>query len=203
MSTLEQALQQTGYDTVNIGYPSRDYPIEILAPLAIEPALKKCPSNSDIYFVTHSLGGILVRQYLSANTLPQLKRVVMLGPPNQGSETVDKLAGVPGFKWLNGCAGLQLGTDAASPPNTLGPANFDVGIIAGDKTINFILSGLIPGADDGKVSVSSTKLQGMNDHIQLPTTHTFMMSNKTVIKQTINYLQYGYFTPLNEQPANH
>ncbi len=117
----------------------------------------------------------------------------MLGPPNQGSEVVDKLRDIPGFYMLNGDAGMQLGTDQLSVPNRLGPANFDVGIIAGNQSINWILSMLIPGRDDGKVSIARTKLEGMNDHIVLPTTHTFMMQNAAAISQVIYYLANGSF----------
>ena len=104
----------------------------------------------------------------------------MLGPPNKGSEVVDKLGNIPGFYWLNGKAGLQLSTDSDSVPNKLGSADFDLGIIAGTKSINWILSSLIPGKDDGKVSIERTKLNGMNDHITVATSHPFMMKNKKV-----------------------
>ena len=113
--------------------------------------------------------------------------------PNQGSEVVDKLHEFPGFYFLNGDAGLQLGTGQLSVPNTLGDAEFDVGIIAGNKSINLMLSQLIPGTDDGKVSVERTKLDGMNDHIEMPTTHTFMMRSEKVIDQTLFYLKNGHF----------
>ena len=117
----------------------------------------------------------------------------MLGPPNQGSEVVDKMANVPGFNFINGKAGMQLGTGLDSIPNALGDADFDVGTIAGTSSINLILSFLVPGEDDGKVSVENTKLKGMNDHLVMPVTHTFMMSNKNVISQTIYFLQNGKF----------
>ena len=117
----------------------------------------------------------------------------MLGPPNKGSEVVDKLGEVPGFHFINGDAGLQLGTGELSTPNSLGKANFDVGIIAGTKSINLILSSMIPNTDDGKVSTESTKLEGMNDHIEMPVTHPFMMKNEEVIAQVVNYLKTGRF----------
>lgn len=193
MDKLAQTLTDNGFMSVNLGYPSRDHAIELLADKAITPALKACDGTTKINFVTHSLGGILVRQYLSTQTIPNLRYVVMLSPPNKGSEVVDKLAGMPGFYWLNGDAGLQLGTDALSVPNTLGPANFNLGVIAGNQSINWILSLLIPGSDDGKVSIARTKIQGMNDHIEMPTTHPLMMKNNDVISQVIYYLNNGEF----------
>lgn len=193
MNALEHRLSQKDFLVINVDYPSRKHDIDKLASLAIKPALAKCPKNHSINFVTHSLGGILVRQYLSKNTLDQLNRVVMLGPPNKGSEVVDKLKEIPGFHFLNGNAGLQLGTGKASVPNSLGEANYELGIIAGTKSVNWILSTLIPNTDDGKVSVESTKLDGMSDHIEMPVTHTFMMNNKKVITQVINFLESGNF----------
>lgn len=193
MVKLQDALSSEGYTVVNLGYPSRDYKIETLADKAITPALKQCQEENEVNFVTHSLGGILVRQYLARHKISNLKYVVMLGPPNGGSEVVDKLDDVPGFHFVNGDAGLQLGTGALSVPNNLGQAQFNVGIIAGNRSINWILSSMIPGGDDGKVSVARTKLEGMNDHIELAVTHPFMMKNKKVISQVIYYLKFGEF----------
>ena len=193
LKKMELALQEQGYNTVNYRYPSTKQTIEILAESAITNALTQCPPESIINFVTHSMGGILVRQYLSQKNIEKLGRVVMLGPPNQGSQVVDTLKNVPGFKLANGPAGLQLGTEEVSTPNKLGAANFDVGIIAGTRSINPILSTMLPNPDDGKVSVENTKLEGMNDHISLPVTHTLMMNNKAVISQTAYYLKNGIF----------
>ena len=193
MDRLEKHLIEEKYHVINLGYPSRDDTIENLANSAINPALVQCSPEKQVNFVTHSLGGILVRQYLSENKIPNLHRVVMLGPPNKGSEVVDKMGNVPGFNFINGKAGMQLSTGANSVPNMLGEAEFDLGIIAGTRSINLILSYLIPGQDDGKVSVENTKLQGMNDHVVMPVTHTFMMNDNNVITQTIYYLKNGKF----------
>jgi len=192
-SKLTSVLNQKGYFAINYGYPSTKHNIEKLAQDAINDALSQCPDECRIHFVTHSMGGILVREYLSKNAIENLGRVVMLGPPNKGSQVVDSLKNLPGFKLINGPAGMQLGTGQMSVPNKLGAANFDVGIIAGTRSVNLILSTFLPKPDDGKVSVENTKLEGMADHISLPVTHPFMMNNNGVIKQVIHYLTHGEF----------
>jgi hypothetical protein len=192
MNVIERRLQAQGYFVININYPSRDHSIEELAEKFISQALLKCKDRS-VNFVTHSMGGILVRQYLSKHKILNLNKVVMLGPPNNGSEVVDKLCNAPGFSFINGDAGMQLGTGELSIPSKLGDANFDLGVIAGTRSVNLILSTLIPDKDDGKVSVASTKLIGMNDHIEMETTHPFMMRNEKVIEQVICYLREGKF----------
>src|SRR6202167_1388243 len=140
MVKMERALTEAGYKVRNVDYPSRTASVEKLADNAIGKAVADCEQDgaAKINFVTHSLGGILVRSYLARHTISNLGRVVMLAPPNQGSEVVDKLGWVFLFKWINGPAGNELGTDKNSTPNQLGPANFPVGIIAGDRSINWI-----------------------------------------------------------------
>jgi triacylglycerol lipase len=196
MEKMATALTNAGYKVRNIDYPSRTAPIEKLADDTIGKAVGDCQKDgaTKINFVTHSLGGILVRSYLARHEIQNLGRVVMLAPPNQGSEVVDKLGWLFLFKWINGPAGNELGTDKNSTPNQLGPANFPVGIIAGDRSINWINSLLIPGRDDGKVSVERTKLAGMADHIVIHTTHPFIMKNREAIRQTIQFLRTGNFS---------
>jgi len=198
MARMRRALERQGYRVINVGYDSRKGDIASLAGKSITPALDACAGCARIHFVTHSLGGILLRQYLAQHRIENLGRVVMLGPPNQGSEVVDRLRGVPGFRLINGVAGLELGTDAASLPRRLGPAHFDLGIIAGTRSINMFLSSLIPGPDDGKVSVANTRLEGMNDHLEMAVTHPFMMRNRAVIAQVIHYLAHGRFARAGE-----
>lgn len=200
MARLEEALTEAGFAVANIDYPSRKHAIEQLAPLAMEKGLAACRSRraETVHVVTHSLGGILVRYYLAEHDLPEhdlpeLGRVVMLGPPNRGSQVVDKLAWVPGFGVWNGPAGFQLGTGKDSLPRQLGPARFAVGVIAGTRSLNPVFSRFLPGPDDGKVALESTKLAGMQDFLALPHTHTFMMRSTEVIRQTIFFLRNGRF----------
>jgi len=193
MQKLEKALREHGYSVQNVSYGSTRKNIEALAAEAIGPALAACPPGHRVHFVTHSMGGILVRQYLKYHDIDNLGRVVMLGPPNKGSEVVDKMRDFPGFYFIHGDAGLELGTGATSVPNKLGQANFDLGIIAGTRSADFIMSRMIPGISDGRVSVENTKLEGMRDHLEMEVTHTFMMRNREVIDQVIHYLETGKF----------
>lgn len=192
MWKLRDALEQN-YQIVSCNYPSRKHPIEELAKLAIEPSLEDCGQSGKVHFVTHSLGGILVRQYLNDTKLDKLGRVVMLGPPNQGSELVDFFDNYVIYKNVNGPAGTQLGTDPQSVPNQLGAVDFDLGVIAGNQSNNPIYSRIIGDQNDGKVSVERSKVEGMRDHLVLPVTHTFMMRDSSVIKQVEHYLQFGSF----------
>nr|WP_276315820.1 alpha/beta hydrolase [Parashewanella hymeniacidonis] len=196
MSEIASKLSANNFKSVNVDYPSTKFPIQQLAAMAIEPALKQCEplkEMSNIHFVTHSMGGILVRQYLSDHDISNLGRVVMLGPPNNGSEVVDKYSKFPGFDLITGPAGLQLGTGQMSVPKKLGAVDFDSGVIAGSSSLNLILSTMLPNQDDGKVSVESTKVEGMQDHIIMPVTHVFMMKNNKVIEQVIYFLNHGEF----------
>lgn len=195
MGKMAKALSESGYIVVNQGYPSRSAAVEELSELAIGEALED-PRLFDckrIHFVTHSLGGILVRSYFKSHSDERLGRVVMLGPPNGGSEVVDRIGEWRLFKLVNGPAGGQLGTDPDSLPNQLGSVGFELGVIAGNRSINWINSLMIEGPDDGKVSVERTRVDGMKDHIVVPVTHPFLMKRQQVIDLTVKFLAHGRF----------
>jgi pimeloyl-ACP methyl ester carboxylesterase len=195
MNKLELSLTARKFAVANIDYPSRHKTIEELAPLAVTEGVRRCEElgTEKVHFVTHSMGGILVRYFLANNDIENLGRVVMIAPPNHGSQVVDNLANVPGFAFVNGPAGLQLGTDPNSIPSKLGPVTYSVGVIAGSKTFNPILSQFLPNPDDGKVSVESTKVEGMADFIVVDVSHPFIMEDDTVIEHVIEFLTTGSF----------
>ena len=184
MVALEYALERAGYTVWNEGYPSRSATVEQLAPV-VGAAVEACRAHrpAKIHFVTHSMGGILVRQYFRDHTVAEAGRVVMLAPPNRGSAIVDANRERGWFRWFTGPAGQQLGTAADSLPNTLPVPPLEIGIIAGRY--------------DGKVSVDSTRLEGMKAHLVVDSAHTFIMNSPAVIRQVKAFLRDGAFERLS------
>ncbi len=200
MRRIARRLAAEGYSVDNMDYPSRTDRIEPLALGVIERALERAPSTDDpVHFVTHSMGGMLVRAYLHRHKLDRLGRVVMLAPPNQGTEVVDYYnlrAPLLGrmLRSVLGPASGQMRTDASALPARLGPANFEVGIIAGTVNRNPVFGPVVWSTpSDGIVPVERTKLAGMTDFLTLPYTHTFIMDKTAVQDQVVHFLQHGRF----------
>lgn len=193
MQKLGRCFSDKGYKILNINYPSRKHPISELAAIVREKVIQMKSDAERVHFITHSMGGIILRYIQEHDPIPNLARVVMLSPPNHGSEVVDLLGNTWIFNFINGPAGKQLGTGKDGICRELGRVNFELGVITGDRSINLINSLMIPGKDDGKVSIESTKIEGMKDFLVVHATHPFIMKNEAVIAQCLYFLQNGRF----------
>ncbi len=202
MGKMAHALQDQGFSTANVDYPSQQGSVESLAPEAVNSGLDQCRLSgaTRIHFVTHSLGGILLRYAQDAEPIPELGRVVMLGPPNQGSEVIDRARDWALTRTFSGEAGMQLGTEPDDIPAQLGPVDFELGVVAGTGTINPFMSAILPDEDDGKVTVERTKVDGMSDFLVVSNSHFTLMRSNSVIENTIAFLQSGRF--LNHGTVN-
>ncbi len=201
MLALVRALNDAGYRVVNDTYPSLFYDIETLAERAVADGIEDCRTQTPvrIHFVTHSLGGILVRAYLADHPVADLGRVVMLGPPNQGSSVAAYLSG---FSWLTGILPPvigQLSPDDGALPTSIGAVDFELGVIAGTRNRRPFTPGQPDGPGDGTVSVAETRVEGMQDFVTLPVSHTFMAWDRTVIAQTLAFMHNGRFDPVAAQ----
>ncbi|MBC2716431.1 MAG: alpha/beta hydrolase [Desulfobacteraceae bacterium] len=195
MQPLEEFLTENGYSVINTGYPSTTKTVETLADKYLSDMVEQCIQKGadKIHIVTHSLGGIITRQYLQNHSLPQGSRIVMISPPNKGSELADEFYDLFIYEWINGPAGQVLGTGPESLPNKLKSVTGEIGVIAGGSSLNPLYSYLIPGEDDGKVSVESAKLDEMADFLVVPSSHSFIMRHPEVLKQVVFFLKNGAF----------
>jgi triacylglycerol lipase len=196
MRKLESCLRGHGYETINIGYPSTSQPVACIAEDHLDRAVQCCREDKagKIHFVTHSLGGIVVRQYLQTHSVPAGSRLVMLAPPNRGSEVAEFLKNFFLYRWLMGPAGQVIGTSPNSLPHRLKPVAIEVGVIAGDRSINPLFSLLMKSSNDGAVSVESARLLEMKDFLVVPSNHTFIMRNPVVLRQVVHFLEQGKFS---------
>ena len=202
-SKMADVLGAAGYDVLNIDYPSTDHPIPVLTEKFVKPAIEThCTDGTrPIHFVTHSMGGIILRDLVRRFRPHNLGRAVMLSPPSLGSEVVDFLRKNGMVRSIMGPAFLQLGTEPDSFVNRLPPVDFEVGVITGDRTINFINSMIIPGPDDGKVSVARARLPGMTAFRVVHRTHPLIMNADEVIADVLGFLEEGEFRAVPGMPG--
>lgn len=193
MRHVERLLKKNGYAVLNVTYPSTRLGIEELVG-HIRPALEAFSREvQTIHFVGYSMGGLLIRHYLTRFRPPHLGRVVMIGTPNGGSEVADFLCRNLLYRRLAGPAGQQLVTSQGAFSALFGPVDYPVGVIAGSRSIDPFGSRIIGKPSDGKVSIDSTRLEGMHDHVVIPSDHFFMPRNKQVLRAVLQFLKHGSF----------
>ena len=194
MRSLAKFLKAQCYSVLNVDYPSTRIPLESLIEHINEQVVT---FNRDfqrkIHFVGYSMGGLLARGVIRRHRPSNLGRVVQLAPPNQGSEVADFWKNNFLFQWIFGPAGQDLGAQEKSFDRILGPVDFELGVIAGNRTWDPISSAMIKGPNDGKVSVESTQVPGLTDHMVIPATHTFIICNREAWNQTVHFLKRGKF----------
>jgi pimeloyl-ACP methyl ester carboxylesterase len=196
MRRLEIRLGAAGYRVHNLGYPStRLGPTALVARLTREIE-RRAGEAERLHFVGHSLGGLLARACLAQQRPANLGRLVMLAPPNHGSELADLFGRSPWFRRVLGPVAPLLGTGAESFPSQLPGPDFEVGVIAGTRSVNPLGTLLIPGRSDGTVSLRSARLEGMADFATVPVPHPFIMQSPRVAQLVVAFLRDGRFHPL-------
>lgn len=188
--SLQKEAERQGYITYNQSYPSTKQKVEVSSEQYIGKALDalKAHAPTKIHFVTHSLGGLLIRYYLSHYTIKNLGAIVMLAPPNQGSHVTERYKSLFWYKTATGVAGQQLGISNNPFLTSLKPINTKLLVIAGTRSSDPWFNSVFDEAHDGKVSVSSTKLTESHEHITIEVGHTFIMNNPKVQKHTFDFL---------------
>jgi len=194
MLYLQNKLEASNYQVVNLDYPSLHREIETLALVSLPLAIKQCKSGVSINFVTHSLGGILVRSYLQEHEIENLNAIVMIGPPNRGSKVADNLLSILPNESRYAKRLTQISKKPTAMVQQLKPINATVGVIAGTRSLNPIFSSWLPGLDDGKVAVSDTCLKEMSDRILIADNHTTLLLNRSVADEILHFLTLKKFS---------
>ncbi len=193
---MERDLRAAGYDAVAVSYPSLTKDIAGHAD-QLEQLLALSQDAERVSFVTHSLGGLVVRELLSREGRPltefwrrklALGRVVMIAPPNQGSELAESVADLPPYHWIGGPSASEI---ADGPPFAPVSPEIEVAIIAGGTKGGYGFNPLLSEDNDGVVTVSETRLPGARDHIVVRALHTFITGDPQTIAATLNFLETG------------
>jgi pimeloyl-ACP methyl ester carboxylesterase len=193
MASIARDLRGAGYRVTSVDYPTGPLDVAGLVRAFVAPAIAACPESVPIHVVTHSLGGLLIRAYLQDQRLPAGSRIVMLAPPNHGSEVADRVRGWPLYRWWMGPVGQQLGTGPDGIARYLGPVDAEIGIIAANRSLQPWFSRYLPGPDDGAVSVASTRLPEMRDFLVVAASHSLLMFDREVRRQVLHFLAKGHF----------
>ena len=180
MKKLEMRVTAAGYRVINWGYRTfgRTTQQHVEQLLKTVRTLQEDPDIGSINFVTHSMGGILARGVVHLGGSRKVKRIVMLAPPNNGSQLTRISLGP--FAWL--CPAIaDLSEAPDSLPNRLRHrGDVEIGVIAAQR--------------DVVVTLANTQLPGQRDHCIIPTTHFRLPSNEAAVNQTLHFLQFGSFS---------
>ena len=190
MQPLARALEQDGFSTLNIPYPSGRLPVSHLVS-RIRAQIEKIPTDQPIHFITHSLGGIIARSILATDVPWKPGRIVMLAPPNRGSEIVDWSRNHPVLHQLLGPAGRALGSEGL--PNALPelPAHIEAAVIMGNRCPIPIFKKILAPENDGIVSAARGKITGLRGFSVIHADHTFIQMHPEAIRLCLHFLNTG------------
>ena len=192
-SALEIALIEAGFDAVAISYPSTRSTIEEHAD-GLARLLDRQEGSETVSFVTHSMGGLVVRHLLRQDEAWQrriaVRRIVLIAPPNQGSAVARLLKDIPAYRWIYGAAGQQLTPAEVSKIPLI---EHPFAIVAGGTGDGEGFNPLLPGDDDGTVALAETRLEGALDFLVVPEIHAIISNHPDTIRATINFLKHGGF----------
>jgi pimeloyl-ACP methyl ester carboxylesterase len=198
---------QGGYTVFNVSYPSTQEGIADMA-RSLARVVENLDGITEINFVAHSMGNIVIRHYMADQAAagrrpdPRIRRFVMLAPPNHGSLAALTFADNSVFRVVAGEAGQELGRDWAKLEAKLATPGCKFGIIAGGKGDNKGFNPLLPGDNDGTITVGTTRLEGAADFLVLPVMHTFIVRDAKALEYTLRFLEKGYFiSPDKVQPV--
>lgn len=193
---LARSLRSEGFEVLNVSYPSRTRTIAELGDRWLPELLEARGAlrAEKLHFVTHSMGGLVVRRYLASQRPANLGRVVMLAPPNHGSAVADRLRGNWLVRLYLGKNFPLLGTGPGAAWRTLPQtADFELGILAGNRALNPCGRFWLEKPHDGTVAEASTRLEGMADHRVLGASHTGILFSREAARQTAAFLRDGRF----------
>jgi pimeloyl-ACP methyl ester carboxylesterase len=193
MGLMAARLQAAGWETLAPSYGFRRSLPAILDVLK-GPVTAFAARHDRLDIVTHSMGGLVARALITAHRPANLGRVAMCAPPNRGSELADLLVGLNLADAILGPAHSHLVTRrTAENEALLGTVDYELGIIAGNRSLSPVPAPLLPPPHDGKVSVQATHLAGMADHIVLPVPHSLMTAHPLTGAQVLHFLAEGRF----------
>ena len=188
MEPMAKYLHAQGFHTINVPYPSFRKPMDEITQI-VQKAIQLHGGDRKVHFVTHSLGGIVTRQLLEKIPVRQTGRVVMLAPPNQGSEIIDWLEYCKPLRATLGPAGKALATGNVNAP--ILPEHVDTAVIMGKRSVIPFFRAFLESENDGIVSVNRGKIDGMNEFHVLDTDHTFIASDPQTMEMTSAFLRDG------------